>query len=158
MSLSHAEGAGAPLELRHAAGAQEGNTRSHGSETEDFRESRNFETHGELRMFAEGAVFVGARVVSARGAMVRVEWTSAFYPGPRYRKHQNAQMLPLGFYEAFDLYLRRLPGAQADTVVARSGVGDASSLDARETMNPEVAQALREGRRRAALLAAGPYV
>lgn len=113
-------------------------------------------------MFAEGAVFVGARVVSQRGTAVRVEWKSAFYPGPRYqnkpRGQDEAQMLPLGFHKAFDLYLQRRHRTRAEAVVARSGAGDACSLDPWHAMPPEVAQALREGLRRAALLRAGPYL
>jgi hypothetical protein len=140
---------------------KKGEKMDHGNDTEDFQESRHFEAHGELRMFAEGAVFVGARVVCAGGVTVRVEWKSAFYPGPRYRRSEEGmqdgvQMLPLGFHEAFDLYLRRLRDAQADTIVARSAAGDASSLDPRNPMKPDVAHALREGMRRAGLLAAGP--
>lgn len=126
---------------------------------EDFQESRHIEAHVHLRMFAEGAVFVGARVVSVRGAPQRVEWKSAFYPGPRLRgggqADDGARMLPLGFHEGFDLYLRRWPDVSA-SIVARSVDGDASSRDAAAWAKPAVACALREGVRRARLLAAGP--
>ncbi|SEK15292.1 hypothetical protein SAMN05216567_12092 [Variovorax sp. OK605] len=165
MSESHIDAALAPAASRGATEGKSRKTRKPGLGAPVPRAFRYVETHGPLRMFAEGVVFVGARVISANpasGAAQRIEWQSAFYPGPRHRNSADAaggaQMLPLGFHEGFDLYLQRRPGAGGDAVVARSGAGDANTLDTAVPCAPGAAQALREGTRRAGLLAAGPYL
>lgn len=138
------------------------------------RQFRVFEALGEFRMFADGAVFVGARVISIDDTRVTLHWTSAFYPGPRHRQtvqQVRGELLPLGFHGRFDLYLQRVewmpsktprstedvlsPGVK-DIIVARSGEGEATNFDSRSHMPSDVARALREGMRRAGLLAAGP--
>lgn len=126
------------------------------------RQFQYFEALGKFSMFADGAVFVGARVTSIddRGASIR--WKSAFFPGPRYRqavRQEHGELLPLGFHGRFDLYLQQVvetPGGAQAGVVARSGAGAATTFDSRNGMSADVARALREGMVRARLLAAGP--
>jgi hypothetical protein len=138
------------------------------------RQFRYFEALGEFRMFADGAVFVGARVTSIDDTRVTLHWTSAFYPGPRHRqtvRQVRGELLPLGFHGRFDLYLQRvewmpvgaprltedvLPPRVQDIIVARSGEGEATNFDPRPHMPSDVARALREGMLRARLLDAGP--
>ncbi|MDM0009446.1 hypothetical protein QTI51_32075 [Variovorax sp. J22G73] len=126
------------------------------------RQFRYFEALGKFVMFADGAVFVGARVSSIVATTASICWKSAFYPGPRHRQAIQAgrgELLPLGFHGRFDLYLQQaedmLGGAKA-SVVARSGLGEATTLDCKIGMPADVARALCDGMMRARLLAAGP--
>jgi hypothetical protein len=113
-------------------------------------------------MFADGAVFVGARVTSIDDTGASIRWKSAFFPGPRYRqavRQERGELLPLGFHGRFDLYLQQaveMPGGAQAGVVARSGTGEATTFDSRNGMPADVARALHEGMVRARLLAAGP--
>lgn len=138
------------------------------------RQFRYFEALGEFRMFAHGAVFVGARVTSIDDTRARIRWTSAFYPGPRHRqvvRQVHGELLPLGFHGRFDLYLRRATEmpvdahhpiedvSQAgvrDVIVVQSDAGEATAFDLGSGMPADVVDALREGMLRARLLAAGP--
>lgn len=140
------------------------------------RQFRYFEALGEFRMFAPGAVFIGARVTSVDDTRARIRWTSAFYPGPRHRqvvRGGQGELLPLGFHGRFDLYLRRAiempvdahqaigdvsPNAESDVIVVRSDEGETTTFDFRQAggMPADVVDALREGMLRARLLAAGP--
>jgi len=126
------------------------------------RQFRYFEALGKFIMFADGAVFVGARVSSIADTTASICWKSAFYPGPRHRRAiqgGHGELLPLGFHGRFDLYLQHaedMPGGAKASVVARSGSGEATTLDCKIGMPADVAHALREGMMRARLLAAGP--
>ena len=135
---------------------------------------RHFETFGEFSMFADGAVFIEARLTSIDDMTASILWESAFYPGPRYRQailEGHGELLPLGFHGRFDLYLQQpaeMPGdahgprkvvspngAQA-VVLAKSSEGEATTVDSRNGMPADVVRALCEGTVRARLLAAGP--
>lgn len=113
-------------------------------------------------MFADGAIFAGARVNFSAGTSLSLCWRSAFYPGPRHRQaifEGRGELLPLGFHGRFDLYLQQpaeVPGFAKAAVVARSGAGEATTLDPSVGMPAGVAHALNEGMVRARLLAAGP--
>jgi hypothetical protein len=126
------------------------------------RQFQYFEALGKFSMFADGAVFIGARVTSIDDTSASIRWKSAFYPGPRYRqavRQERGELLPLGFHGRFDLYLQQaveMPGGAQAGVVARSGTGEATTFDSRNGMPAEVVRALHEGMVRARLLAAGP--
>jgi hypothetical protein len=126
------------------------------------RQFQYFEALGKFSMFADGAVFVGARVTSIDDTGASIRWKSAFFPGPRYRqavRQERGELLPLGFHGRFDLYLQQaveMPGGAQAGVVARSGTGEATTFDSRNGMPADVARALHEGMVRARLLAAGP--
>lgn len=126
------------------------------------RQFRYFEALGKFTMFADGAIFDGARVNFVADTSLSICWKSAFYPGPRHQQvilDGRAELLPLGFHGQFDLYLQRPqdgPGGANAAVVSRSGAGDVTTLDSRIGMPADVAHALHEGMLRARLLAAGP--
>lgn len=126
------------------------------------RQFQYFEALGKFSMFADGAVFVGARVTSIDDTGASIRWKSAFFPGPRYRpviQQGHGELLPLGFHGRFDLYLQQVvetPSSAQAGVVARSGTGEVTTFDSRNGMPADVARALHEGMVRARLLAAGP--
>lgn len=70
-------------------------------------------------MFAEGAVYVGAKpIMKHRENRADLRWKTDFWMGERWARQQNA--MPLGFFGNYDLYIgfqEPLP----NTLVARYG-------------------------------------